>query len=121
MLCGHAPFRAAHEERIFQKITEGKLEFPPKYNDFAAKDIIEKLLVLDVHRRIGCLKRGVRDIKDHVWFNGFDWKALIHKEIEVPWTPILKNDLDHSNFGCNDPDEKVPPYVDDGTGWDKEF
>lgn len=121
MLCGHAPFRAPQEDKIFQKITEGRFDFPPKFNDYGAKDLVEKLLIIDVHRRIGCLKRGVRDIKDHIWFNGLDWKELLKRNVEVPWIPPLKNDMDHSNFGCNDPEEPAPPYVDDGSGWDKEF
>lgn len=121
MLCGNAPFRAPQEDKIFQKITEGVFEFPPKFNDFGAKDLISRLLVLDPSHRFGCLKRNVRDIKDHVWFNGFDFKSLIQRTMEVPWIPEISGALDHSNFGCNDPDEPAAPFRSDGTDWDKEF
>lgn len=120
MLVGNAPFRSEQEDRLFKMITENKLTFPEKFSDSSAKDLLQKMLVVEPNRRLGCLRRGMRDIKDHSWFNGFDWIGLERKRIEVPWIPYMKNELDHSNFSCDEADNPTE-YIDDGTEWDKEF
>ncbi|OMP07786.1 hypothetical protein COLO4_07050 [Corchorus olitorius] len=42
-----------------------------------AKDLIEKLLVKDPRRRLGCT-RGAQDIKRHPFFNGIKWPLIRH-------------------------------------------
>ena len=31
-------------------------------------------------------------LKDHEWFRGFDWKALLNKEIPAPFVPPIAED-----------------------------
>lgn len=40
-----------------------------------AKSLVKHLLVQELGKRYGNLKRGVKDIKGHRWFKNFDWKA----------------------------------------------
>ena len=47
----------------------GKVEWP-KCIENVAKDLIRKLLVIDRTKRIGNLKNGADDIKNHKWFKG---------------------------------------------------
>ena len=51
-----------------------------------AKDLIRKLLVIDRTKRIGNLKNGADDIKNHKWFKGHNANIKKHKNI------IHKND-----------------------------
>ena len=57
LLCVHRypPFFDEHPFRIYEKILEGKIEWP-RHLEPNAKDLIKKLLVRDVTRRLGSLK-----------------------------------------------------------------
>ncbi len=55
-----------------------------------AKSLVKHLLVADLSKRYGNLKRGVDDIKKHRWFKNLDWQALLEKRIPVPYKPIVK-------------------------------
>jgi len=63
-----------------------------------AKSLVKHLLVADLSKRYGNLKRGVNDIKKHRWFKNLDWQALVEKRIPVPYKPIVKSASDTSNF-----------------------
>lgn len=51
----YPPFFDEHPFRIYEKILEGKIDWP-KVVGANAKDLIKKLLVRDVTRRLGNLK-----------------------------------------------------------------
>ena len=51
----YPPFFDEHPFRIYEKILEGKIDWPKVINS-TAKDLIKKLLVKDVTRRLGSLK-----------------------------------------------------------------
>jgi 3-phosphoinositide dependent protein kinase-1 len=52
MISGLPPFRAASEYLIFQKVLQTQLSFPEGF-DQSAKDLVEKLIVLDPRKRLG--------------------------------------------------------------------
>ena len=51
----YPPFFDEHPFRIYEKILEGKIEWP-RHLEPNAKDLIKKLLVRDVTRRLGSLR-----------------------------------------------------------------
>jgi hypothetical protein len=51
------------------------VRFPSNFNK-DAKSLVKHLLVAELAKRYGNLKRGVKDITEHRWFKGFDWKSL---------------------------------------------
>ena len=51
----YPPFFDEHPFRIYEKILEGKVEWP-RHLEPNAKDLVKKLLVRDVTRRLGSLK-----------------------------------------------------------------
>jgi hypothetical protein len=55
-----------------------------------SKSIIKHLLTADVTKRYGNMKNGVKDIIDHRWFRGFDWKGLLFMTLEAPFIPKVK-------------------------------
>jgi len=48
------------------------------------------LLTIDVTKRYGSMKSGVKDIIDHRFFRDFDWRGLLYLTIEAPYVPKIK-------------------------------
>ena len=67
MLAGYPPFFDDNTFVIYQKILAGRIEWP-KNLDKVAKDLIKKLLVKDRTRRLGSMKGGAEDIKNHRFY-----------------------------------------------------
>jgi protein kinase A len=97
MLVGIDPFSDDEPMKTYQKILKGKINFPKEINK-DAKSLIKHLLVQDTTKRYGCLKNGVKDILNHRFFDGFDWKNFVYLSMEAPYIPEIKNDEDTSNF-----------------------
>merc|ERR1712166_1608166 len=106
MLAGYPPFYDENPFGIYQKILQGKLEFP-RHFETHARDLVKKLLSADRTKRIGNLKNGAEDIKKHKWFKGFDWSALLNYSYTSPIVPDIRSDGDTHNF------DKYPESVDD--------
>lgn len=64
LLTGRPPFKAGNEYQTFQKIVNLEYEFPPGFPP-AARDLVERLLVLDPSRRL-----SIEHIKNHEFFDG---------------------------------------------------
>lgn len=74
LLAGRPPFKAANEYQTFQKIVGLEYEFPPGFPP-AARDLIERLLVLDPSRRL-----SIEHIKNHEFFDGARWGRGLWKQ-----------------------------------------
>ncbi len=109
MLVGIDPFSDDDPTKTYQKIVKGKIHYPKDINK-DAKSLIKHLLTGDVTKRYGCLKNGVKDILNHRFFNGFDWKSFVFLKMEPPYKPPVKSDSDTSNFeDYPDSDKECPP------------
>lgn len=97
MLVGIDPFSDEEPMAVYQNILKGKIKFPSNF-DKDAKSLVKHLLVADLGKRYGNLKGGVNDIKEHRWFNEFDWKKLVAKSLKPPFLPKVKSDGDTSNY-----------------------
>nr|KAJ3421984.1 hypothetical protein HK105_001609 [Polyrhizophydium stewartii] len=106
MLAGYPPFFDDNPFGIYEKILQGRIVFPPHF-DPEAKDLIKKLLTPDRSRRLGNLKDGADDIKDHKWFQGVDWQALLNRQIRAPIVPVCTHPGDTRNF------ESYPEVTDE--------
>ncbi|XP_023241912.1 3-phosphoinositide-dependent protein kinase 1-like [Centruroides sculpturatus] len=88
MVSGLPPFRAPNEYLIFQKITTLEYDFPDGFLSLA-KDLVEKLLVLDPRQRLGASdSNGYPSIKNHPFFKNVPWDVL-HEQIAPPILPYL--------------------------------
>jgi serine/threonine protein kinase len=120
MLVGIDPFSDDDPMMIYQKIIKGKIRFPNTI-DKNAKSLIKHLLIADTTKRFGCLKNGVKDIVNHRFFNGFDWRSFVFIKMEAPYIPPIKKNDDTSNFGdYPDSDDEVaalPPDKDPFLDW----
>jgi len=84
LLAGRPPFKAANEYLTFQKILSLDYKFPDGFPELA-KDLVERLLVLDPAARL-----PVEHIRNHRFFEGIKWgKSLWAQPAPMlkPWVP----------------------------------
>jgi 3-phosphoinositide dependent protein kinase-1 len=67
LLAGRPPFKASNEYQTFQKIVGLEYSFPQGFPP-VARDLVERLLVLDPSRRL-----TIDHIKNHEFFDGIKW------------------------------------------------
>jgi serine/threonine protein kinase len=79
----NAPFVEDTNHTVFEKILQNRPHFGPDF-DPDARDLIEKLLVIDVDKRLGCGKEGAEEIKRHPFFHGINWDLLYQRGILPP-------------------------------------
>ncbi len=49
-------------------------------------------------KRLCSGSKDATDIKNHPWFQDVLWSAIIKKAIKAPFIPIIKSEVDVSNF-----------------------
>ena len=59
--------------------------------------MLRKLLVKKQQNRLGA-QNGFAEIRTHPFFEGFDFDALMKKELPSPFKPTLNGTLDVGNF-----------------------
>ena len=91
MLCGYLPFEDKINDVLFDKILECKIEFPD-YLSEEAKDLINKILVVDPEKRI-----TIPQIKKHSFF--LKGKKLFDQVFTI-------KQIDYSNENENNSSEK---------------
>ena len=111
MLVGIDPFSDDDPMKTYQKILKGKINFP-KTIDKDAKSLIKHLLTQDTSKRFGCLKNGVKDILNHRFFDGFDWKNFVYLTLTPPYIPDVKSEDDTSNFEKYPESDLETPAID---------
>ena len=57
---------------------------------------MKKLLAKDPKKRLGA--NGAQEIKEHPWFQKFNFQWLYEKKMKAPYTPVLKSKTDTRNF-----------------------
>ena len=86
MLIGKDPFNNKDPIIIYQNILTNNKKFP-KIIDRDAKALINHLLVAEPKKRYGCLKNGINDIKNHRFYNDFQWFKMWEFCLDPPFTP----------------------------------
>lgn len=124
LLTGSPPFSGSDPMKTYNIILRGidAIEFPKKVTRNAT-NLIKKLCRDNPIERLGYLKDGLRDIKKHRWFQGFDWEGLRQRSPSIipPIIPNVRGPTDLSNFDhFNPPDPNENPPIDN-SGWDEDF
>ncbi|PNS15874.1 Serine/threonine-protein kinase ppk18 [Sphaceloma murrayae] len=102
-LYGYPPFHAPTPEEVFQNILARKIFWPEPDEDCAsdeAKDLINKLLVLDPKERLGAnnddkYANGGDEIRAHLWFSDIDWDTLREDEASFVPQPTHAEDTEY--------------------------
>jgi 3-phosphoinositide dependent protein kinase-1 len=105
LLAGRPPFKAGNEYQTFQKIVGLEYTFPDGFPSIA-RDLVERLLVLDPAKRL-----PIEHIKNHQFFDGIKWGKGLWKQtaprlksyVPPPQEPIRLNGSFQnflSSFSC---------------------
>ncbi|XP_045766234.1 3-phosphoinositide-dependent protein kinase 1 [Maniola jurtina] len=107
MISGLPPFRASTDFLTFQKILKLDYEFPEGF-PADAKDLVEKLIVLDHNKRLGASDQGetYESIRQHPFFEGIDWEN-IWEQTPPKISPYLPG-------GSFEEEYTVPDYLEPG-------
>eukprot|EP00747_Dinoflagellata_sp_TGD_P113434 gnl/TRDRNA2_/TRDRNA2_171705_c0_seq2.p1 gnl/TRDRNA2_/TRDRNA2_171705_c0~~gnl/TRDRNA2_/TRDRNA2_171705_c0_seq2.p1 ORF type:complete len:512 (+),score=116.10 gnl/TRDRNA2_/TRDRNA2_171705_c0_seq2:54-1589(+) len=124
LMCGLPPVdaRGVKPMDAYQGILEmaDNVQYPGFFPQ-AAQALCDRLLKRDPAQRLPMLPGGLDNIRNHSWYKGFNWAEFNSAKMKPPYRPKVKGAKDIRNF---DKTKKKPPvstYVDDGSGWDKDF
>ncbi|XP_007442631.1 ribosomal protein S6 kinase alpha-5 [Python bivittatus] len=101
LLTGASPFTVDGERNSQTEISRRILKSEPPYPQemtALAKDIIQCLLIKDPKKRLGCGSGSADEIKQHPFFQKINWNDLAAKRVSAPFKPIIRDELDVSNF-----------------------
>lgn len=107
MIAGTTPFYDPLPMKTYENITKCDVIYPNHFQ-LDVIDLLQGLITKDVTYRLGNLKNGVQDIKNHPWFSEVIWENLLQGNIETPYEPNIPPGVgDASQF------EKYPEAVYD--------
>ncbi|XP_040831094.1 ribosomal protein S6 kinase alpha-5 isoform X4 [Ochotona curzoniae] len=101
LLTGASPFTVDGEKNSQAEISRRILKSEPPYPQemsAVAKDLIQRLLMKDPKKRLGCGPRDADEIKEHLFFQKINWEDLAAKKVPAPFKPVIRDELDVSNF-----------------------
>jgi len=104
--------------QIYEKIINEELRYPPEAKlSMEVKSLISALLCVNPSRRMGSYKGGANDVKQHIWFSGFNFNDLEARVMKVPYKPPAST-----------PEQMIQSYVEepeevfqDNCKWDPDF
>ncbi|KAF8458510.1 kinase-like domain-containing protein [Kalaharituber pfeilii] len=98
LLSGRPPFKASNEYQTFQKIVHLEYEFPKGFPP-VARDLVERLLVLDPHKRL-----TIEHIKNHQFFEGIEWGRRLWQQRAPRLKPYVPPPTEPRIISLNGPD-----------------
>ncbi|GAA5873705.1 hypothetical protein JCM1840_003008 [Sporobolomyces johnsonii] len=96
MLSGLPPFFEDDHQKMYRRIVEEPLTFPPTITG-SARHLLQGLLQKDPADRLGSQGSGADEIRRHLFFYGLDWKKLERREYVPPFRPSVESAVDTSN------------------------
>lgn len=120
----YPPFHASTPTEIFQNILQCKIQWPDFENEeeerffisAEARDLVEKLLVLEPSKRLGA--NGVDEIKSHPYFDGFDWSKVYEEKAE--FVPNVAHPEDTDYFDPRGATMNIDLHLSDSEGYASE-
>lgn len=82
MLHGKQPFEERKIEVLNRRIKEGNYDPIEPSLDHNAKNLIQRLLILNPEKRLGA--KGIHEIKAHPFFSGLEWSDIAKKRVSPP-------------------------------------
>jgi protein-serine/threonine kinase len=78
-----------------------------------AFDLVTKLLNVNPKERLGSGVRDAEEIKEHEFFSGVNWKNILDRKVKPPYKPVIRNELDFSNFDRTFLEEEPNSYTNE--------
>ncbi|XP_063079008.1 cGMP-dependent protein kinase 1 [Engraulis encrasicolus] len=118
LLMGSPPFSSSEPQKIYSKILDGVLKYPPFMSE-AARSLISKLCRPRPGQRLGNTKNGIKDVRNHRWFSMVNWHKLRLGQMEAPTIRLIRKGPCYINFD-RFPHDKTQAE-EELSGWDKDF
>jgi serum/glucocorticoid-regulated kinase 2 len=96
MVVGLPPFYSKSRTELFDKIKFANPSIPA-FISTKLRNLFECLFQKKPENRLGS-KEGANEVKNHPWFQGVDWGAILKKKQKAPFVPNIKSEIDVSNF-----------------------
>ena len=85
---------------MYQRVLQEPLEFPANgtLDSPSARDLIARLLERDPEKRL----KDAAEVRRHPFFEGTDWDALVHLQVNAPYIPeiVSPEDVSVNARGC---------------------
>lgn len=90
LITGERPYKGKDNEKMIKDFESRDVKLNYTECKFSKEccDFINGLLEKDIEKRLG--RKGANELKEHIWFNGFNWKHLQYKTMK---SPILFNTI----------------------------
>ncbi|CCH58004.1 hypothetical protein TBLA_0A02030 [Henningerozyma blattae CBS 6284] len=122
MLAGYTPFYDVTPMKTYEKILQGKINFPQGFHPDVI-DLLTRLITSDLTKRLGNLQNGSRDVKNHPWFSEVIWEKLLARDIETPYEPPITAGVgdtslfdqypeEHFDYGIQSDDPYAQYFID---------
>ncbi|XP_070843194.1 cGMP-dependent protein kinase 2 [Chaetodon trifascialis] len=118
LLVGSPPFSSSEPQKIYAKILDGVLKYPP-YLSEASKSIISKLSRPRPGQRLGNTKNGIKDVRHHRWFSSMNWHKLRVGQLDAPTVRLIRKGPCYINFDRFPLDHTKAE--EEFSGWDRDF
>ncbi|CAN9507460.1 unnamed protein product [Ophioblennius macclurei] len=118
LLAGSPPFSSTEPQKIYSKILDGVLKYPP-YLSEASKSIISKLCRPRPGQRLGNTKNGIKDVRHHRWFSSMNWHKLRMCQLDAPTVRLIRKGPSYINFDRFPQDQTK--VEEEFSGWDRDF
>ncbi|KAM9496429.1 cGMP-dependent protein kinase 1 [Clarias gariepinus] len=118
LLAGSPPFSSSEPQNIYSKILDAVIKYPPHIGE-AAKSLIGKLCRPRPGQRLGNTRNGIKDVRNHRWFNNMNWPKLRMRQISAPTVKLIRKGPCYINFDCFPFDKSQAE--EEFSGWDRDF
>ena len=105
LLAGRPPFKAGNEYLTFQKIVALEYQFPKGFPE-VAKDLVQRLLVLDPAMRL-----SIEHIKNHQFFDGIVWGRGLWRQKAPKLKSYVPSEVKRFNGPPNGNGNSFPPDI----------
>eukprot|EP00746_Dinoflagellata_sp_MGD_P144957 gnl/MRDRNA2_/MRDRNA2_77640_c0_seq2.p1 gnl/MRDRNA2_/MRDRNA2_77640_c0~~gnl/MRDRNA2_/MRDRNA2_77640_c0_seq2.p1 ORF type:complete len:1573 (-),score=369.51 gnl/MRDRNA2_/MRDRNA2_77640_c0_seq2:216-4934(-) len=88
-MIGEFPFanHCKNQHEIFEQVLKAPLKFPAWFDMDHSRSLMSGLLTRDPSARLGATCEGYHSLKDHPFFDGFVWEALLGRQLKPPYLP----------------------------------
>uniref|UniRef100_A0A6Q2YKB2 non-specific serine/threonine protein kinase n=1 Tax=Esox lucius TaxID=8010 RepID=A0A6Q2YKB2_ESOLU len=115
MMCGRLPFYNQDHEKLFELILMEEIRFPRTLGP-EGKSLLSGLLKKDPKQRLGGGPDDAKEIMQHKFFAGIEWKDVYEKKLVPPFKPQVTSETDTRYFDVEFTGQTItitPPGQDD--------
>jgi len=96
-MLGKRPYNGNNRKQIKQLMLKTQVKIDIDKVDWSEEsvDFINRCLKRKESRRLGYTD-GIKELKEHKWFDGFDWDKVYHKKLIAPFIPKKEGNYDKS-------------------------